>query len=64
MIEVFLCWKFVPGDYGSQNMFDYQPTLDMLELKEDKWTDYVVGWKSKGFILLNISHYVLVSCIP
>ena len=64
MIEVFFCCKFVLGDYGSQNMCDYQPTLDTLELKEDKWTDYIVGWKSKGFKLLNISHYVLVSCIP
>ena len=51
MIEVFFFWKFVLGDYGSQNMFDYQPTLDMLELKEDKWTDYVVGWKWKGLYI-------------
>ena len=26
----------------------YQPTLNTLELKEDKGTDYVVGWKSEG----------------
>ena len=29
-------------------MFVYQPTLDMLELKKDKRTDYVLSWKSKG----------------
>ena len=33
---------------GSQNMFVYQPILDMLELKKDKGTDYVLSWKSNG----------------
>ena len=33
---------------GSQNTFVYQPTLDALELKKDKGTDYVLSWKSKG----------------
>ena len=33
---------------GSQNTFVYQPTLDALELKKDKVTDYVLSWKSKG----------------
>ena len=28
-------------------MFVYQPTLDTLELKENKGTDYVIDWKSK-----------------
>ena len=37
---------FVGGD-GSQNMFVYQPTLDTLELKKDKSTVYILGWKSK-----------------
>ena len=36
------------GDDGFQNIFVYQPTFNMLELKEDKSTEYVVGWKSKG----------------
>ena len=31
-------------------MFLYQPTLDVLELKKDKDTDYVLSWKSKGGI--------------
>ena len=26
----------------------YQPTLDTLELRKDKGTDYVLSWKSKG----------------
>ena len=28
-------------------MFAYQPKFNMLELKEDKSTEYVIGWKSK-----------------
>ena len=28
---------------GSQNTFVYQPTLDTLELKEEKGTDYVLS---------------------
>ena len=28
-------------------MFIYQPTLDILQLKENKDIDYNVGWKSK-----------------
>ena len=31
----------------SQNMFVYQPTLEIVELKKDKGTDYVLSWKSK-----------------
>ena len=33
---------FISND-GSQNMFVYQPTLDTLELKKDKGTDYVLN---------------------
>ena len=36
------------GDDGFQNMFAYQPTFNTLELKQDKGTNYVVGWNSKG----------------
>ena len=32
----------------SQDTFVYQTTLDMLELKKDKVTDYVLSWKSNG----------------
>ena len=32
----------------SQNIFVYQPTLDTVELKRDKGTDYVLSWKSNG----------------
>ena len=49
---------------GSQNTFVYQPTLDTLELKKDKGTDYVLTWKSNGaYITLNLDHYILFSYI-
>ena len=38
------------GDDGfQQNMFVYQPTVNTLELINDKNTEYVTGWKSKAF---------------
>ena len=33
---------------GSQNSSLCQPTLDALELKKGKGTDYVLNWKLKG----------------
>ena len=36
------------GDDSFQNIFVYQTTFNMLELKKDKITDYVIDWKSKG----------------
>ena len=33
---------------GFQNMRVYQAKFNMLELKEKKDTEYVIGWKSKG----------------
>ena len=29
-------------------MFVCQPIFNMLELKKEKGTDYVIGWKPKG----------------
>ena len=39
---------FFFGDDSFQNIFVYQTTFSMLELKKDKITDYVIDWKSKG----------------
>ena len=33
---------------GSQNIFVFEPTLNTLELKQDKGTGYTLRWKSKG----------------
>ena len=38
----FLDRMFSTSNDGSQNTFAYQPTLDTLELKENKGTDYVL----------------------
>ena len=39
---------YFTSNEGSQNTFVYKPTLDTLELKKDKGTDYVIRWKSNG----------------
>ena len=45
---------YFTSNAGSQNTFVYQPTLDTLELKTGKSTDYVLSWKSKGVcVILN-----------
>ena len=46
--NLFLGRIYFTSNGGSQNIFVYQPTLDTLELKKDKGTDYVLSWKSKG----------------
>ena len=43
-----LCRIYFTSNDGSQNMFVYQPTLDILQLKKEKDTGYVLKWKSKG----------------
>ena len=44
----FLGKIYFTNNDGSQNTFVCQPTLDVLELKKEKGTDYVLSWKSKG----------------
>ena len=44
----FLGRMYFASNDWSQNTFVYQPTLDTLEIKKDKGTDYVLSWKSKG----------------
>ena len=45
-IFFFLGRIYFTSDDGSQNTFVYQPTLDTLEFKKDKGSDYVLSWKS------------------
>ena len=54
----FLGRIYFTSNDGSQNAFVYQPTLNTLELK--KGTDYVVG-NQMEYIILNLSHYILLS---
>ena len=47
MIQItFIVKKFL-GDNGFQNVSVSQPTFSTLQLKNDKRTEYVIGWKSK-----------------
>ena len=48
---------------SSQNMFVYQTTLNAFELNGNKNLDYVISWKSKGYIVLNLRRDILISCI-
>ena len=36
-------------------LFVYQPTFSILELKEDKSTDYLIDWKPKGVYAFRIT---------
>ena len=44
----FLGRIYFTSNDESQNIFVYQPTIDMLEIKKDKNIDYVLIWKSNG----------------
>ena len=37
---------YLTSNGGSQNTFVSQPTLNTLELKKEKVTDYILSWKS------------------
>ena len=52
------------GYDGFQNLFVYQPTLSTLELKKKTRAliMFSVG-NQRGYILLNLNHYILLSCI-
>ena len=43
----FLGRIYFTSDDGYQNIFVYQPTFNVLELKIEKGIVYVIGWKSK-----------------
>ena len=58
----FLGRMYFTSNDGSQNKFVYQPTLDTLELKKKVLNMFLVGNKSE-YIILNLSHYILLSYI-
>ena len=60
--NVFLGRIYFTGNDGSQNMFVYQPTFNVLELKNDKCTEYIISCKLKGLgcIILKLKHYVVL----
>ena len=60
--NVFLSKIYFTSNDGSQNTFVYQPTLDVLELKTDILIMFFVG-NPREYIIVNLSHYILLSCI-
>ena len=44
----YLVRNYFTSNERSENRFVYKATLDVLELKKDKFTDSVLSWKSKG----------------
>ena len=58
----FLGRIYFTSNDGSQNIFVYQPKLDTLEIKKKTKAliIFLVG-NQKGYILLNLSHYILLS---
>ena len=59
----FLGRNNFPSNDGSQNMFVYQPTLGMLELKKKKVLKIFLVGNQMEYILLNLNHYILLSHI-
>ena len=58
----YLCGKNIFVDVGFQNMIVNQPTFKMSELKIDKVTEYVTGWKSKFYFNENFLNYMVIIC--
>ena len=59
----FLGRMYFTSNDGSQNTFVYQPTLATLELKKAKALIMFLVGKQRKYIILNLSHYILFSCI-
>ena len=47
---------------GSQNTFASRSFLDTLKFKIDKSTDYALIGNIRQLSILNLSHYILLSC--
>lgn len=58
----YLCGKNIFADVGFQNMIVNQSTFKMSELKIDKVTEYVPGWKSKFYFNENFLNYMVILC--
>ena len=60
----FLGRMFFTSNDGSQNTFVYQLALDTLELEQriKVLIIFLVG-NQREYVILNLSHYILLSCI-
>ena len=51
------------GDDRSQDLFVYQSILDTLELQKTRVLIMFLVGNQRWHIVLNLSHYILISCI-
>ena len=61
--DFFLGRIYFTSHDGSQNTFVYQPTLDTLELKKTKVLIMFLVGNQMEDIILDFSHYILLSYI-
>ena len=61
--KFFLGKIYFTSNDGSQNTFIYQPTLDALDLIKAKVLIMFLVGNQRSHIILNISHYILLSCL-
>ena len=61
--DFFLSRIYFTSHDGSQNTFVYQPTLDTLELKKTKVLIMFLVGNQMEDIILDFSHYILLSYI-
>ena len=58
----FFCGRiYFTSNDGSQNMFVYQPTCNVLELKRTKLVIMFVVRNQREYLVLHLSHYILLS---
>ena len=60
---IFLGKMYFISNDGSQNSFVHQPTLDILEVKKTKVLIIFLVVNLRECIILNLSHYMLLSYI-
>ena len=59
----FLGGMYFTSNDWSQNTFAYQPILDKLQLKKTKVLIMFLVRNEMEYIILNLSHYILLSYI-
>ena len=61
--DLFLGRIYFKGNHWSQNAFVYQQTIDSLELKREKLLIMFLVGNQREYLILNLSHYILLSYV-
>ena len=56
---IYFFGKISFGEDDFQKVLVYQPTFNILGLKEDKGNEHVIGWKSKGIYDYYYYEYII-----